>query len=407
MNEQLTPYQRRLFVFLSVATFFEGYDFIALAQILPNLRADLHLSRTAGGLLVTVINLGTVFAYALVRYADRIGRRRLLSLTIAGYTLFTFLSGVAPNVYVFAAFQLLARIFLIGEWIVSMVYAAEEFPAARRGMVIGVIQGCSSLGSIVCAGVAPLLLHTAYGWRSVYFVGVVPLVLLAVARRGLRESERFAKLGAHLIRPGGMLALLRSPHGRRIVVVGMAWFFTYACTQVAITFWKEFALADRHFTDAQVGLSISIAALASMPMVFLAGRMLDVIGRRRGAVVIYVVGAAGIACSYTLHGFIPLTIALVFGIFGSSAVLAVLNAFSTELFPTQLRADAFSLANNLIGRVSYVIAPLAVAAAAQEVGWGPAVGGTSASLLVALGIIVTALPETRARELEDTSRVGS
>jgi putative MFS transporter len=81
-----TPYQRRLSLFLSVATFFEGYDLIAITQVLPDLHADFALSKSAGGLLVAAVNIGAVAAWLLVRRADRWGRRRLLAWTIAGYT---------------------------------------------------------------------------------------------------------------------------------------------------------------------------------------------------------------------------------------------------------------------------------------------------------------------------------
>src|SRR3954468_16179363 len=104
----LTPYQRRLFVFLSVATFFEGFDYIALTQILPSIREEFALSVGEGGTLLSVINVGAVLAYVLIRHADIVGRRRVLALTIAGYTLFSFASAAAPNVYFFAAAQLLA-----------------------------------------------------------------------------------------------------------------------------------------------------------------------------------------------------------------------------------------------------------------------------------------------------------
>ena len=117
----LTPYQRRLFVFLSVATFFEGYDFIALTQILPNLRADMALDKAEGGLMVSFITAGTVLAFFLVRAADRLGRRKLLTLTIAGYTVFTFASGLAPEAISFAFFQFLARMFLV-----ARLTASEE-----------------------------------------------------------------------------------------------------------------------------------------------------------------------------------------------------------------------------------------------------------------------------------------
>src|SRR5262245_39231535 len=134
ISDAFSPYQRRLFVFLCVATFFEGYDFIALSQILPNLRADLGLGPEWSGYLVTCVNLGTVVAYPLIRSADRWGRKRVLTLTIVGYTTFTTLTGLSPNVYVFAAAQFMARIFLIAEWVISAVVAAEEFPANCRAM---------------------------------------------------------------------------------------------------------------------------------------------------------------------------------------------------------------------------------------------------------------------------------
>jgi len=401
---KLTPYQIRLFVFLSVATFFEGYDIIALTQILPNLRAEMGIDEVAAGLLVGFINVGTVIAYVLVRRADRVGRRSVLTLTIAGYTLFTFLSGLAPSIYFFAAFQLIARVFLIGEWCISMVVAAEEFPAARRGMVLGVVQGFSSLGSIACAGVVPLLLQTPYGWRSVYFVGIVPLVLLAFARRGLRETKRFSEQ-APSAQAGALTAIFRTPYRKRLLQLGLIWFLTYLCTQNAITFWKEFAVAERGMTDGDVATSITIAAVGSMPMVFAVGRLLDFLGRRKGAVVIFTLTALGVFGAYSLHSQAALTASLVLAIFGVSAVLPVLNAYTTELFPTEHRADAFAWSNNLLGRIGYVVSPVIVGSIAIQSTWGFAVSITAVFPILALIVILFTLPETSARELEETARL--
>ena len=56
----LTGYQRWLIGFLCVATFFEGYDLFALAQILPNLRADFGLEPSYAGLLISITSVGNV-----------------------------------------------------------------------------------------------------------------------------------------------------------------------------------------------------------------------------------------------------------------------------------------------------------------------------------------------------------
>ena len=409
--EKLTPYQRKLFLFLGVATFFEGYDFMAITQILPNLRAEMGLDPSAAGYLVGFVNIGAILAYLVVRKADVWGRKRVLTITIIGYTVFTFLTALSPNVWAFAIFQLLARIFLLGEWAVSMVIAAEEFPAKKRATVIGVIQACSSLGAVICAGVVPFLLKTSYGWRSVYLVGVIPLVLLAFTRRGLRETERFTEHAATKTAEEkaetSLWDIWRSPYRNRMLVMASIWFVSYISAQNAVAFWKEFAVGERGFTDSEVGLALSLAAVVAMPFVFASGKLLDVVGRRRGAFVIYLLGAVGTYSSYTLHGFWPLTAAVVLGIMSASAFLPVLNSYTTEMFPTEFRGAGFAWSNNILGRVSYVLAPILVGFFAGQVGgFGPVVSLTAVFPLIAIVMVYTLLPETKDRELEATSNIA-
>jgi MFS transporter, putative metabolite:H+ symporter len=400
-----SPYQRRLFLFLGVATFFEGFDQMALAQLLPTIREEMQIGEWETGLLVAFVNLGTVFAYLLVRKADVWGRRTVLSLTIAGYTLFSFATGLVSSVWLFGILQFFARIFLIGEWAISMIYAAEEFPAARRGAVIGVISAWSALGAVVCAGVVPLLVRMPLGWRTVYFVGTVPLVLLAVARRSLRETDRFNALTPAERGAPALGRIWKTPYRGRVLQLALIWGLTYVCTQTAITFFKQHAVEELGMPDTEVGGLISAAAVVAMPMVFGVGKLLDVLGRRRGSVVIFVLTALGTVGCYTLEGWALLFVPATLAIFGASAVLPVLNAFTTELFPTELRSDAFAWANNLLGRFGYVLAPIAIGAAAEEVGWGPAVAATAIGPLLALVLILKWLPETQGRELEDTARI--
>lgn len=405
MSAEKTPlssYQKRLFIFLSVATFFEGYDFFALTQILPNLRDDMGLSKDDAGTLITVISVGTFMAWFLVRKADTWGRRNLLTITIAGYTLATFGTAFAPDIYTFAAFQLVARTFLVAEWATSMVFAAEEFPAERRGMVIGVISAFSSLGAILCAGIVPFLLQAPWGWRTVYLTAIIPLVLLAYARRNLRESQRFAET-AETAEKRSIFHIWHTPYRKRLLQMSLIWGLTYVCTNTAVVFWKDFAVNERGLSDGQVAQTITIAAIVSVPLIFYAGKLCDAIGRKPGALVIFTLSAAGVYLSYTLHGQWPLTIALTFTVFGVAGVLPVLNTFTTELFPTHLRGDAFAWSNNLIGRIGYVMAPAIIGSIAQDSGWGPSIAATAFLPIVAVILIWIMLPETKSLELEETA----
>ena len=402
--EPLTPYQRRLFGFLTVASFFEGYDFIALTQILPNFRAEMGMGKAGAGILLMVVNLGSVLSYFLVRSADRWGRRVVLTVTIAGYTVATFLSGLAPNPWVFAIFQLNARVFLIGEYATSMVIAAEEYPASRRGTIMGLIAAFSSLGAIVCAGTVPVLIRTPWGWRTVYFVALIPLVIVGYARRGLRETRRFEEQG-HPEEARGLMEIWKTPYRRRVLELAAVWCCAYIATQNTVAFWKDFAVSERGLTDADVGRAIATAAVVAMPLVFLVGKLMDVLGRRPVAAVVFVVGAAGTWGCYTLEGQGPLTAALVLGIFASSAYLPILNALTAELFPTEHRADGFAWSNNLLGRIGYVLSPALVGFLAARIGWGPVLRSCGLFSLLAVVLVYALLPETKGRTLEETSRV--
>lgn len=406
-DHRLSGAQLRLLALLSVATFFEGWDAIALTQVLPELRKEMGLAPSHAGWLVGLTNIGTMAAFWLVRQADHWGRRKTMLWTLSGYTGMTALSGLAPDVWTLGAAQTLAKMFLIGEWALSMVYAAEEFPAARRATVLGIVQAVAALGSVACAALAPLLVRAPMGWRTVYLVGALPAGLLLYLRRNLPETRRFAELQGQPAASGqGLRAIWRTAYRGRIVRLAAVWTLIYACTQATISFWKEFAVTERGLSDAQVGGSVAIAAAGAMPLVFLAGRFIDGVGRRAGATVIFGVAAVSTWGAFSLHDRWALTAMLLGGIFAASAVLPVLNAWTTELFPTQWRGAAFAWTNNLLGRIGYVAGPVLVGQAADRVGWGPAVAATAVLPLVAIALALLWLPETKGRSLEETAGLG-
>ena len=91
-----------------MSTFFDGYDFIAVSQILPEIREEWGFDEVGAGILIAVINFGTMISFALVAKADRWGRRRVMMVCIAGYTIGSFLTAFSPNVWTFAFFQFVA-----------------------------------------------------------------------------------------------------------------------------------------------------------------------------------------------------------------------------------------------------------------------------------------------------------
>ncbi len=397
----LSDYQRKLFFLLGVATFFEGYEYVALSQLLPSLREQFVLSEGQAGVLVSVIGASSLLAYVLIRRADVVGRKPMLSITVAGYTVTSILCALAQDVWQFGAAQLLARSFLLAEYALSMVYIAEEFPADRRGFAVGVLQGLTSFGSIVCAGVVPLLLKTSLGYRAVYLVGALPLLSMTWLRRRVRETERFAQLKQRA--RSDPFAIFRTPYRGRVLLLSLINGLTLVCTYLAVLYWKEFALRERGFDQALAARAIMIAALGSLPLVFFSGRLLDAVGRRVGALILFIAVSVSIFTAYNAHDFWILTLALMGSIFGASAVGPVLNTLTLELFPTELRADAYGWSYNLLGKLGYVVGPLVVGYGAERWGYGPSISVLTVCPLLALALIFAKLPETRGRELEETA----
>jgi putative MFS transporter len=228
-------------------------------------------------------------------------------------------------------------------------------------------------------------------------------LLVAWARRDLRETKRFVESN-HIHQ--SFFTILFSRHLSRVLQIGLVWFLTYICTQNAVTNWKDFAMRERGLLDTQAAHAVAIAALISVPAGYLVGPLLDMIGRRWCAVIVFLATAIGVYGAYTFHSFLGLTASLILALAGTTTVLPVLNAWNAELFPTELRADAVAWGNNILGRLGYVLSPIAIGA------WAGAVGSyevpmrvTTVFPLIALVLVLILLPETRAKELEDTSRI--
>jgi putative MFS transporter len=228
---------------------------------------------------------------------------------------------------------------------------------------------------------------------------------MAWARRDLRETTRFEQATVEPKRP--IWAILKGPHRRRVLELAAIWFLTYVCTQNAVTFWKDYAIREVGLTDKAAGGVVTIAAVASLPLIFGVGKLFDLIGRKRGAVIVYLAVILGVLGAYVFKGAAALTLAMFVAMFGLAAVLTLLNTITTELFPTELRGDAFVWSNNLLGRLGYVLSPVVLGSLARDRGWGPVLRGSVVFPFVALLLLWWWLPETRGRELEQTARIDA
>src|SRR5215472_5345065 len=162
----------------------------ALTELLGGQPTIAEIGR-AGGILSTVGLLGWSlggFLFGIV--ADYIGRVRALALSILIYSVFTGLQGLAQSPVDLGIYRFFAGVGTGAEITVGIPLVAEAFAEIHRAKILGVMMTGGAMGSIIGGQVYELI--GGYGWRYVFFAGVVPAFLLLLIRRNMVEPEHFA-----------------------------------------------------------------------------------------------------------------------------------------------------------------------------------------------------------------------
>jgi putative MFS transporter len=395
-------------VLLGTATFFEGYDTGIAAVVIPDLARDFHVPNNLLGSPVSIVNLGALFALFVIAIGDRVGRRPLLIATTLLYALFTGLTAAAHSVAMFTAIQFLARMFLVSELAVAITIATEEFPADRRGRMIASLSLLGAFGLIAVVVAYRFIAHTSLGWRGLYLLGAIPLVVAAPLRTRLRESRRWlaAKARGERLRAFQfpVRRLLAGAYRRRLLTVsGLLYFFNFAVLSGA-AYWTLFARNERGLPANTANGFLAAAVVLGLPGYVLSGWLQDRWGRRHTGTLFLLVGTAFGVAAFQVHGRVPMLAALTGAVFFGLGGTPVINAISSELFPTEIRATALAVARSFFGTLGASTGLFLVPRLAGQHGpigsYGNAVAVAGLALIPA-AILLNHLPETAGRELED------
>ncbi len=406
--EPFTPYHRRLLLLVSLATLFEGFDTLLISLALPYLAAEFAVDPDATGAAVGTISIGTVLAFVPVRLADRHGRRPLLLVAIAGYTLATVASAATSSLAQFVALQLVARMFMVTEIGLAYVVLSEEMPARLRGRANAFMVAFAGLGGILASLAFEPVVSSRLGWRGLYLLGGALLPMLPVYWWQVRETDRWRELRAAAPSPSLLHELretrvvFRAPHLRQTLVAGAIWFCLNLWTGSAVFWFTYYAINERGWDPALVGRVLPIATAVGLAGYAFVGLAMDLVGRRFAAALFFGLASVATAVCFTAEatwvvaGSYVLVLLL-------QAVWPVAGTITSEIFPTALRATGNAVTNNLLGRFGMVLSGFAVGA--LSVGFAGSVGNAVALLalapLLAVPLVLRFVPETRGRPLEE------
>ncbi len=391
---------------VSLALLFEEYDLAMLTAALPQISDSLQMAETDFGFYLGMIRLGALPAFALIPYADRIGRRRVFLISLVGTAISTLATAFAQTPTQFVICQMITRSFFVTGSAIAFVIIAEEFPADHRGWGIGMLGALGATGHGIAMGLFSQIDVLPYGWRSLYAIGIIPLILVPFFRRRIPETNRFERHEAAVSDEGNYslapLAALLKEFPARTIGIAIAGFLPSVGLVGAFQFTGYFTQTVHGWTPGQYAAMVVFGGALGIGGNIVAGNLADRFGRR--AVGITLLGSVPfwVALFYNGPGW-AVPIAWIGFLFGSQGGRVILRTLSTELFPTSQRASAsgiFTILEAIGGAAGLFIMYFG------SVNEGDFVALTTGLAFAALigGCVLFFFPETKQQELESISR---
>ena len=316
---------------------------------------------------------GIVFGH----FGDRIGRKRLLMLSLVLMGVATILIGLLPTYAQIGVWAPIALIVLRlvqgfavgGEWGGAVLMAAEHGDAARRGFWASWPQAGVPAGSLLAAAVLAIMAAVQteadfldWGWRVPFVLSALLVVVGWYIRNRVSESPMFEAEVEAAEAPAKVPAMDVLRERPKALVLGAGLRLGENISYYILTVFSLTYLVDVSHESRSVALN---ALLIGAAVQFFAIPLLALLSDRIGRRPVYAVGAFGLAIwGFVLFGLLgsgnnaSIILALVIGLVLHGAMYGPQAAFITELFPTRIRYSGVSIAYQLTSIVAGSLAPM-------------------------------------------------
>jgi len=393
--------QKRTLLAACLGWMLDSMDVMLYALVLGQVQLEMHLSAAMSGAMMSATLISAaVGGLGFGWVADRFGRVRALTWSVLIYSLATGFCGLTHSAWELMACRVILGLGMGGEWASGAALVAETWPDEHRGKALAVVQSSWAVGFALGAAVVAVVMPT-FGWRAVFFVGIVPGLITLWFQRGVHEPATWQKEHTTRVRYG---QLFRGTLGRGMLICA-------TMNAAALFAWWGLFTWVPHFlsmSQAQGGRGLSVVNTSLWTILMQAGTFLGYVlfgfiadrFNRKYTYIGYLLVAAAMV---PVFAFVNNSTALLFigplvGFFGTG-YFSGFSVIASEMFPTALRGSAMGFVYN-IGRVTSAAAPWLIGRFSESAGLGSALCLTSAGFVLA-ACIATALrqPEMHTRPI--------
>mgnify|MGYP001182275004 CR=1 FL=1 len=378
------PFHRRVLFWCTLIILFDGYDLVIYGVVLPRLMEQWQLSPLAAGLLGSSALFGMmVGAMGFGMLADRLGRKTGIIVCVVLFSTVTVLNGAAATPLQFGVLRFLAGLGIGGVMPNVVALLTEYAPRKSRSTMVAMMCSGYSIGGMTSAGLG-IWVVPAFGWQAMFYLAVVPLMLLPLLIRALPESTAFllrrgreaevrrilaavdprraASAADVLVVPAGERAaapLAELFRERRATSTLMFWTAFFMCLLMvyALGFWLP-----KLMTVAGYGLASGLAFLMMLNMGAIVGAIGGAwIADRSNLRVVLAAYFLTAALSLGLLGFDSPTWVLyaLITVAGATTVgsQTLLYAYAAQFYPARVRSTGVGWASG-VGRTGAIVGPL-------------------------------------------------
>ncbi|MGH9815667.1 MAG: MFS transporter [Candidatus Acidiferrales bacterium] len=397
----VTSAEKRSLIAGGLGWMLDAMDVMLYSMVLAHLMRELGMSSAQAGFLNSLTLFSSALGGLMFGFiADRIGRTRALMGSILVYSLASGACGLSDTVVQLAIFRFILGLGMGGEWTTGAALIAETWPAEHRGKALGLMQSTWAIGEMIAAAVAGIILPR-WGWRYVFFFGVLPALVTLWIRRRVPEPTIWLERGKE---KAVSLRLMWRKDLRKPAVIAT---LMNACGMFG--YWGLFTWIPAFLSlpPEEGGRGLDIFKTTTWLLVMGVGKWLgytmfgffaDSVGRRKSYAFYLFVAAALVPIFGMVQSPTWLLIIGPFVAFFGTGFFSGFSAIASELFPTEIRATAMGLTYN-IGRGFSALAPWAVGGLAASVGLGSAFLLQAAAFFIA-ALLALALPETKGKALD-------